>query len=82
MGGVVSNPRSLAESSCLWPGIEIEEPGARDVFTIMANAVGARSTPTTGTILVSSGKILKSTIVSVKSPRKDFRYSLCTVIIA
>ena len=57
--GEVSNPRPLAEpsSNCLGPGTEIGGPG--DVFVFMANAVRARSTPTTGTI--SCGEILKST---------------------
>ena len=57
--GWVSNPRPLAEPSCLGTGT-IPEVAGDSVYASVANAVvGEWSTPTTGTTL--SGEILQST---------------------
>ena len=57
--GGISNSRSLAEPSCLGMGTEIGGPEDSGCASVANSVVGARSTPTTGTMF--NGEILKST---------------------
>ena len=81
--GGVSNPRLLAEPSCLGTGIdpetgtEMEGPGDSVCASVANAVVGERSRPTIGTI----GEILKSTrLFQWNVGEQEFSYLPCRVI--